>query len=87
MAIIICPDCNKEMSNSAKACPACGRPVQAERTVGFGLTVLLLVFPPFFGWLLWARKGHSTVSKIAAVVWLAVWVLVWIAVIHGRTHT
>lgn len=31
MALIVCPECGKEVSSEAKACPACGYPL-AERT-------------------------------------------------------
>ena len=27
MALITCPDCNKEISSSADSCPHCGRPM------------------------------------------------------------
>lgn len=30
MALIKCPECEKEISDSAAACPGCGRPVRSE---------------------------------------------------------
>lgn len=31
MALITCPDCSKEFSDQAKACPNCGRPSKAAQ--------------------------------------------------------
>ncbi len=33
MALITCPDCGKQVSDSAPTCPSCGRPVAGPRTV------------------------------------------------------
>ena len=30
MALIKCPECGKEISDRAKACPSCGFPIQVE---------------------------------------------------------
>lgn len=30
MALITCPDCNKEISDSAENCPNCGRPMSTS---------------------------------------------------------
>ena len=27
MALILCPDCNTEVSDAAERCPKCGRPI------------------------------------------------------------
>jgi hypothetical protein len=31
MALITCPDCSKDFSDQAKACPNCGRPSRASQ--------------------------------------------------------
>lgn len=31
MAIISCPECDRDISDKAQACPGCGAPVQAQR--------------------------------------------------------
>ena len=31
MALVICPDCNREISDTATACPGCGRPAAAPQ--------------------------------------------------------
>lgn len=36
MALIACPDCARQVSNEAPACPQCGRPINAGTT--FSLT-------------------------------------------------
>lgn len=30
MALVVCPECGKEISNMAKACPSCGYPVSSD---------------------------------------------------------
>ena len=30
MALITCPDCKKEISDSAESCPSCGRPMSTS---------------------------------------------------------
>jgi hypothetical protein len=32
MALIVCPDCRKEISEKAPACPNCGRPMTSTPT-------------------------------------------------------
>lgn len=34
MALIKCPECNREISDQATACPSCGCPIQAMAYVG-----------------------------------------------------
>ena len=34
MALVKCPDCGREVSSSAKACPQCGCPISELRTDG-----------------------------------------------------
>jgi uncharacterized membrane protein YvbJ len=33
MALIICPECNKQISDQAQACPGCGMPVKTIRSL------------------------------------------------------
>jgi tRNA_anti-like len=74
MPIIFCPDCGKEMSDSAPAWPSCGKPRQKapteERSVGIALGIGILLLPIIFAWFT-LRKGHSTRAKIISFVWLA----------------
>lgn len=71
MAIIICSDCNKEMSDSAPACPHCGKPntTTASRSVGLLLGIGILFLPMLFSWFT-LRKGHSTKSRVISFCWL-----------------
>lgn len=41
MALIKCPECNKEISDKAKHCPHCGYPIIADSVVQFSSTVNL----------------------------------------------
>ena len=34
MALVTCPDCKKEISSSAEACPHCGRPMVHKSAKG-----------------------------------------------------
>ena len=43
MALIECPDCSKKVSDSAPACPSCGRPIASAReaqAAGVALTTI-----------------------------------------------
>lgn len=43
MSLVACPDCGKEVSNSARSCPNCGRLTGAPAPLKiFGLVGLLL---------------------------------------------
>ena len=75
MALIKCYECEKEISDSAAACPHCGAPVkdetnsawvdtvEDERQVSFLLVVGIVVLPVFFVWFL-LRNGYSKSSRI-----------------------
>ena len=73
MPMITCPDCSKEMSDSAPACPSCGKPnanaPAEERSVGILLGIGILFIPLIFAWFT-LRKGHTTKAKIISFVWL-----------------
>lgn len=43
MAIINCPECKKEMSNEAKACPHCGYTKKERKKYGCGTLILVFV--------------------------------------------
>lgn len=74
MPMINCPDCSKEMSDSAPSCPNCGRPnanAPAEvRPVGILLGIGILLIPLIFSWFT-LRKGHTTKAKVISFGWLA----------------
>lgn len=75
MPMIICPDCSKEMSDAAPACPNCGRPnsprtaTPAERPVSILLGIGILLVPLIFAWFT-LRKGYSTKAKVISFTWL-----------------
>jgi len=51
MALINCPDCKKQISDAAPACPHCGRPGRQAVTVeqtGKGLKVFYALFATLF---------------------------------------
>ncbi|HEY9286247.1 MAG TPA: zinc ribbon domain-containing protein [Pyrinomonadaceae bacterium] len=55
MALIACKECGAEVSDQAKACPRCGRPVESTRKQIMGGLLLLAVVGYFalryLGWL------------------------------------
>lgn len=73
MSMIICPDCNKEMSDAAHACPNCGRPNANAPTGTKSVSVLLGIgiffIPLIFSWFT-LRKGYTTKAKVISFVWL-----------------
>ncbi len=73
MSLITCSECAKEMSESAKSCPHCGKPNTSieKRSVGFFLGVGIFLFPLIFAWFT-LRKGHSNKSRIIAFVWAVI---------------
>lgn len=80
MALINCPDCNKEISDKAPTCPGCGAPIGAAAPVHEkGATVpysdqevaVMLSKKPKTSHLL-----HLVLSIITAGVWVVVWLLV-----------
>jgi hypothetical protein len=73
MPIITCTDCSNEMSDSAPACPNCGKPntniPRKERSVSFILGLGILLIPVIFSWFT-LRKGHTTKAKVISFAWL-----------------
>jgi len=87
MAMIACPECSKEMSDSAPTCPNCGKPnanaPAKERSVGVLLGIGILFIPFIFAWFT-LRKGHSTKSKIISFIWM---ILSFVIVSSGEDTT
>lgn len=78
MPMIACPDCKKEMSDAAPACPSCGRPnanAESPRSVGLLLGAGILFLPLIFSWFT-LRRGYTTTTKAVAFVWLAFCLLI-----------
>ncbi len=89
MPMITCPDCNKEMSDSAQTCPSCGKPnVNApaeERPVGILLGIGIFLIPLIFSWFT-LRKGHTTKAKVISFSWLVL-SLVFIGIQDGENNS
>lgn len=43
MALIKCPECKQDISDSAKACPNCGHSKKERKTLGCGALILVLI--------------------------------------------
>lgn len=83
MPIISCPDCKREISDAAPACPNCGRPNYREprtslldnryrspvRPLGTALILGVLAFPIVFAWATLGR-GRTTQARVASFGYL-----------------
>ena len=70
MALINCPDCNKEVSTSAVSCPNCGAPVAAAReteAAGTPLTTTQSTSKKFKG-----QQAIATLMFIVGATWIFV---------------
>ena len=70
MALINCPECSKEISNAAPACPNCGTPIASASeasAAGAQLTTTQLTSKKL--------KMHTAISVLAVIVG-AVWIMV-----------
>lgn len=92
MPMIVCPDCSKEMSDAAPACPNCGRPnspraaTPAERPVSILLGIGILLVPLIFAWFT-LRKGYSTKAKVISFTWLLLILAILAAQDGGKKST
>jgi len=59
MPLTPCPDCNREVSTSARQCVHCGRPWPASRCGAGALVIGLLVAFCVFGGIALARAKHG----------------------------
>jgi hypothetical protein len=61
MALISCPDCNKDVSSNAPTCPGCGAPIAAAReSTGSGVAQLSTIQETSK-----KLKAHSLLSFLA----------------------
>jgi hypothetical protein len=86
MALINCPDCNKEVSSSAPACPGCGSPIASAVEVALPGS-----FIPYsdqeVAVMLSAKKNTSHLLHIIlSVITVGFWVVVWIVVALSNSN-
>lgn len=90
MPLINCPECDKEISDAAPACPNCGHPLKQPpihnikrstddvsekgRSVGLLLGIGITFIPYIFSWFT-LRKGYSITARAISFIWLAVVVI------------
>jgi len=84
MALIKCPECGREVSNTAYNCPSCNYAIKKPKRGIFGIIfkILFLVFNIFM--LVWmislflidtgAPADDSTVKGVGAVMLIMIWV-------------
>lgn len=75
MALINCPECKKEISNRAEACPSCGFPIRNKkivvkqsqgiflRTMNFGCFTVIIIFF-LIAYSLLRTSSHPKINKI-----------------------
>jgi hypothetical protein len=91
MALINCPDCGHQVSDSATACPSCARPITAapdhiqtiERTSrryrnGMGVGFLIAVLGAWLG----IEIGAEGLSGFLAFVGFGIFVAYFVAYVH-----
>lgn len=83
MPLIQCPDCKKDISDSAPSCPHCGRPnsvadtakpiisqaLSSHRKVSIPLIVGIIMIPFIASWFT-LRKGYSTTARAVSLGWM-----------------
>lgn len=62
MALISCPDCQKQISDRARVCPQCGRPgyhlsFLSQDMGAEGVVLKLLILAGVIIWMLWNPAG------------------------------
>ncbi|QTL92322.1 zinc ribbon domain-containing protein [Aeromonas jandaei] len=89
MPLIQCPDCNKEISDSAPSCPNCGRPnsvadinnsivsqpLSSHRKVSIPLIVGIIIIPFVASWFT-LRKGYSTTARAVSLGWMVLTLII-----------
>jgi hypothetical protein len=76
MAIVTCSDCGNKISDAARFCIYCGKPISnnsgttKKRKVGFLFGAGILFFPFIFSWFT-LRKGYSTTLRAISLAWLS----------------
>lgn len=97
MPLIKCPDCNKDISDSAPSCPNCGRPnsvadtaesiitqpLSSHRKVSIPLIVGIIMIPFIASWFT-LRKGYSTTARAVSLGWM---VLALVIGLSGESDT
>jgi uncharacterized membrane protein YiaA len=63
MALIKCPDCGKEMSDTAQKCINCGRTLKNQSTIGVFIISLLVPFLGIIIYLIGKATSNEEVSK------------------------
>ncbi|CAA7392424.1 hypothetical protein CHRY9393_03144 [Chryseobacterium fistulae] len=75
MALTNCPECKKEISNRAEACPSCGFPIRGKkivvkqsqgiflRTMNFGCFTVIIIFF-LIAYSLLRTSSHPKINKI-----------------------
>ena len=86
MALIRCPECSRDISDRAAACPRCGRPLKALAQLVWkalmvvgGLMVVVAYFKyywAYFGSLdvdITARRQAMSIFAIGVLIWILGW--------------
>jgi len=91
MAIISCSDCGNKISDAARYCIYCGKPLPGNlpktkgRKVGLLLGVGILLLPIIFSWFT-LRSGYSTAVRAVTFAWLS-FVLLFVVAMGGSSES
>lgn len=80
MALINCPDCNREISDKAPTCPGCGAPISAAADIGTKATTIPYSDQEVAVMLSKKPKTSHVLHLLLSVVTMGFWVIVWLIV-------
>lgn len=80
MALINCPDCNREVSSNAPACPGCGSPIANRATVAEKGSLIPYSDQEVAVMLSRKKKTSHILHLFLSVITMGLWVVVWIIV-------
>ena len=80
MALINCPDCNKEISDKAPACPGCGSPIASAPPIASKGTTIPYSDQEVAVMLSKKKKTSHILHLLLSIVTAGVWVIMWILV-------
>lgn len=82
MALISCPDCNKQVSESAPSCPGCGAPIASAPAISAGGEITIPYTDQEVAVMLSKKPKTSHIFHlIMSIITVGTWVIVWVLMI------
>lgn len=80
MALIKCPDCSREVSSNAPACPGCGSPIASRPPVAEKGSLIPYSDQEVAVMLSRKKKTSHLLHLFLSVITFGLWIVVWIIV-------